>query len=279
MADNPVPASLPVPEAFELRAEASWTCIDFLSDLHLQASLPRTFDAFSEHLRHTPAEAVIILGDLFEVWAGDDSAESGFEHACADVLRETASRRSVYFMAGNRDFLIGAKFLESLGVGYLPDPTVLLAFGQRILLTHGDALCLADREYQAFRLQVRNADWQRSFLRLPLEQRRAIASQARAESQQRGRDLASQDYADVDTPAALQWLQASGASRMIHGHTHRPADHELATGVQRHVLSDWDLDHQHHGQPARAEILRLTAHALARVELVSRNEPLGQAPR
>jgi UDP-2,3-diacylglucosamine hydrolase len=152
----------------------------------------------------------------------------------------------------------------------LPDPTVLEAFGQRILLTHGDALCLADREYQAFRAQVRNPEWQGNFLRLPLEQRRAIAAQARAESRQRGRDLEPQDYADVDTPAALQWLQAFSAGRMIHGHTHRPADHELAQGLQRHVLSDWDLDGQHPEDPARAEIMRLTSHGLARIAPASR---------
>lgn len=269
--------SASAPQAFELRADASWTCIDFLSDLHLQASLPRTFDAFAKHLRNTPAQAVVILGDLFEVWAGDDSAASGFEQVCAEVLRDAARQRAVYFMAGNRDFLIGPDFLGSLGVGYLPDPTVLLAFGQRILLTHGDALCLADREYQAFRAQVRNPEWQRNFLRMPLEQRRAIASQVRAESQQRGRSLAPEDYADVDHPAALQWLQAAGAQRMIHGHTHRPADHELAAGVLRHVLSDWDLDHQHPGHPARAEILRLTPHGLARIGLASRNDLFARA--
>lgn len=259
------------PHAFELRADASWTCIDFLSDLHLQASLPRTFDAFSRHLLGTPAQAVIILGDLFEAWAGDDSAESGFEHECSEVLREAARQRDVFFMVGNRDFLVGQEFLQSLGVGHLPDPTVLLAFGQRILLTHGDALCLDDREYQAFRAQVRNPEWQRSFLRLPLPQRRAIASQVRAESQQRGQALTPQDYADLDSPAARQWLHAAGAQRMIHGHTHRPADHEFAPGVLRHVLSDWDLDREHPGHPLRAEIMRLTPHGLARIDLASRD--------
>lgn len=237
----------------ELDAPARWRCVDFISDLHLQASDALTFQAWSFYLQRTEADAVFILGDLFEVWIGDDilSAESGFERQCADVLRNAAGRMDLYIMCGNRDFLMGAALMSHCGCTLLDDPCVLSFADQRWLLTHGDALCLADTEYMQFRAQVRSPDWQRNFLQKPLIERIALARSMReqSEARKRGDDV----YADVDTAAAQFLLQSARSTHMIHGHTHRPARHRLAAGSERLVLSDWDLC----AQPPRAEVLRL----------------------
>jgi predicted phosphodiesterase len=148
MAD-PGACALPAFAAFS--APATWRAIDFLSDLHLSESTPRTFDALATHLRCTEADAVFILGDLFEVWIGDDARHEGFEARCAAMLSEASSHRFIAFMAGNRDFLVGADMLAHCGVMHLTDPTVLSAFDQRLLLSHGDTLCLSDVAYQRFR--------------------------------------------------------------------------------------------------------------------------------
>lgn len=199
------------------------------------------------------ADALFILGDLFEAWVGDDVADApGFEADCAAVLQATAQRLPVFFVAGNRDFLVGARLAQSTGITLLPDPTVF-AFGhRRWLLTHGDALCLDDAEYLAFRAMVRAPRWQQDFLALPLEKRRAIARGMRAGSEElkRGNHV----YADVDTPAALAWLHAAGATTLVHGHTHKPAEHALDAKHDRIVLSDWDAD----AHPPRLQALRIT---------------------
>jgi UDP-2,3-diacylglucosamine hydrolase len=143
----------------------------------------------------------------------------------------------------------------------LADPTVLALHGRRWLLSHGDALCLADVDYLRFRAEVRTAAWQEAFLARPLAERRAIARGLRSESEARKQSGA--EYADADSDAARAWLQAAGASTLIHGHTHRPADHDLGQGLARVVLSDWDLQ----ATPPRAEALRLSAAGAARVPL------------
>ena len=247
----------------EWRAPEHWRAIDFISDLHLADNTPRTFEAFAAHLRDTDSDAVVILGDLFEVWVGDDARQFGFEATCTQVLAGAASRRMLAFMAGNRDFLVGDEMLAACGVKHLPDPTVLVAFGARMLLTHGDALCLADTDYQQFRAQVRSEQWRSKFLAQPLDERRRIARHIRDESQRRKSQQASNEWFDVDAPAAVEWLRAANANVMIHGHTHRPADAPLAPGFTRHVLSDWDLDQP--GASPRAEVLRWSASGLARV--------------
>ncbi|MBA2673549.1 UDP-2,3-diacylglucosamine diphosphatase, partial [Ramlibacter sp.] len=161
-----------VPAFQELEAPAGWRAVDFISDLHLQASEPGTFAAWRRYMVATHADAVFILGDLFEVWVGDDAAaEPGFAAECGAVLRDAAAARPVYFLHGNRDFLVGADFLRGCGVVLLQDPTVLTLAGQRWLLTHGDALCLADTGYLAFRDKVRRSAWQQTFLGQPLAQR------------------------------------------------------------------------------------------------------------
>lgn len=246
----------------QLDPRPGWRIVDFISDLHLQAGEPATFMAFRRYLRTTPADAVFILGDLFEVWVGDDSAlEPGLAQDCAQVLGAAASRRAVFFMHGNRDFLVGQDFLASCGVTLLTDPTVLQFAGARWLLTHGDALCLGDTDYMAFRAQVRTQQWRRDFLRQPLAQRQAIARALREQSEARKRSGVS--YADVDDGAARAWLEAAHAVAMIHGHTHKPARHELGAALSRVVLSDWDAA----STPPRLEVLRLSDLGLRRVAL------------
>lgn len=200
------------------------------------------------------ADALFILGDLFEAWVGDDAAEAeGFERQCADVLRLTAQRLPVFFLAGNRDFLVGEGLAQATGLTILPDPTVF-AFGpRRWLLSHGDALCLDDTEYLAFRAQVRQPAWQQAFLAQPLAARQQLARGMRAESEQLKRT--GREYADVDAAAALLWLAAADAQVLVHGHTHKPGEHALDATHRRIVLSDWDAD----AVPPRLEALRLHA--------------------
>jgi UDP-2,3-diacylglucosamine hydrolase len=251
-----------VPRFAELQAPPDWRTADFISDLHLQASEQLTFEAWRAFMRSTPADAVFILGDLFEVWVGDDAAtEPGFADDCAEVLKATAARVPVFFMHGNRDFLVGPGFMQASHTTLLPDPTVLAFAGQRWLLTHGDALCLGDHDYLAFRAQVRTSQWQRDFLAQPLAERKAIARRLREQSEARKRSGAQ--YADVDTAAAIAWLEAADAAVMINGHTHRPADHVLDARHTRSVLSDWDAA----STPPRLQVLRVTAGGARRIAL------------
>ncbi len=257
-----VPVALPLPEATPtFVAPAEWRAIDFISDLHLAASTPRAFDAWAAHLRHTGADAVFILGDLFEVWVGDDLAERGFEARCVEVLTEAASSKAIGFMAGNRDFLVGDAMLESSGVLRLHDPTLIDAFDARVLVSHGDALCLDDVAYQRYRNVVRRPGLQRAFLALPLSWRRALGRAARRRSKSL-HPVREQRLVDVDADAARGWLNVAEAPVLVHGHTHAPASHALAPGEVRHVLSDWDLDG--HGAP-RAEVLRWSRDGFARI--------------
>ena len=233
-----------------VQAPAHWQRVDFMSDLHLDASEAATFDAWAHYMAHTPADALFILGDLFEVWVGDDNQDP-FALQCMAVLKATAQRMPVYFMCGNRDFLVGAALLNATGMQGLNDPTVLDlgATGPRILLSHGDALCLDDHDYLTFRAQVRQPEWQAAFLAKPLAERQAYARSIRQQSE--ARKQTHTDYADVDTAAARAWLTASHAQVLIHGHTHKPASHDLSHGLSRWVLSDWHAT----SQPPRLEVL------------------------
>ncbi|GAC1390653.1 MAG: UDP-2,3-diacylglucosamine diphosphatase [Variovorax sp.] len=251
-----------VPPFQELLAPPHWRTADFISDLHLQASDAATFEAWRAYMRDTRADSVFILGDLFEVWVGDDAAaEPGFEADCAAVIEATARRRAVFFMHGNRDFLVGTQLMQSTGSTLLRDPTVLTFLDQRWLLTHGDALCLDDAAYLAFRAQVRSPAWQRDFLARPLPQRKAIAKGLRDQSAER--KSSGPPPADVDAGEATAWLAAANASVMIHGHTHRPADHAGAAGTRRIVLSDWDAA----APVPRVQVLRVAADGAIRVDL------------
>ena len=250
------------PGAHPLPAPPSWRCIDFISDIHLHEGLPNTTATLERYLSETPADALFILGDLFEAWVGDDMRTEPYEARCLGLLREFANQRWLGIMVGNRDFLLGDTFLRACGAHALPDPTALHAFGQHALLIHGDELCLADTQYLAFRSQVRQPAWQQAFLAHPLAARLAQARQMRAASQAHQQVSEQALYADVDEAAAADWLDAAGCDMLIHGHTHRPGSQPFG-GRVRHVLSDWELDHGH----PRAEALRWTANGLQRVAL------------
>jgi len=232
-------------------APSNWRIVDFLSDVHLDASEVATLNAWAHHLNTTPADALFILGDLFEVWIGDDSQDP-FHLQCMEVLRTTAKRIPVFFMCGNRDFLVGQQWLLSTGVQGLQDPTVLELAHQKILLSHGDALCIDDTDYMAFRALVRSSAWQHMFLAKPLTERHHIAKDLRTQS--KARQQTQTDYADVDASTARMWLKENDCNLLIHGHTHRPAMHDLSNGLSRMVLSDWEAD----ATPPRLEVLRWT---------------------
>lgn len=240
------------PAAGRFVAESSWRAIDLLSDVHLRADRPATFATWRARMLGTDADAVLILGDLFEAWIGDDCAGSGFERSCVDVLRDASRQRVVAFLCGNRDFLVGDAMLADAGVVRLADPTLLEAWTHRALLTHGDALCLDDVHYLRFRAEVRDPAWAAAFLARPLAERRELARLMRDASV--AHQAAAAAYADVDDGAAAAWLQAAGASVMVHGHTHRPGTHALPGGGTRQVLGDWAFE----DGPPRARTLRLT---------------------
>jgi UDP-2,3-diacylglucosamine hydrolase len=260
---------LPLPGYYEFDVPAAWRSLEFVSDLHLSPATPRTLEAFETHLRHSAADAIFVLGDLFELWVGDDARHRDFERGCVDLLAEASSRRPMFFMCGNRDFLLGTEMRSACGLLGVPDPTLLAAWGQRVLLTHGDALCLADTAYQNFRRVVRDREWQREFLDHSLDERLRIAAGIRSESEQRRR-FDGRDDVDIDCAAAVGWMHAAAAPEMVHGHTHRPGSSVLAPGFKRHVLSDWDLDHAD-----RAEVLRLTRDGFERVPPAGRRPACG----
>jgi UDP-2,3-diacylglucosamine hydrolase len=244
----------------ELRAPPFWATVDFISDLHLHAGDAPTFDAWRYYMQSTPADAIFILGDLFEVWVGDDALVPGsFEDSCAQVIRETADRMSIFFMHGNRDFLVAQAALSACKIFLLNDPSVLIFDDQRWLLSHGDALCIDDTAYMAFRAQVRSIQWQEKFLARPLAERQAIARSLREQSD--ANKKSTLNHADVDSTAAAQWLRTANAQTLIHGHTHKPRKHALPDGLQRVVLSDWDAS----ATPPRVEVLRLTSVGLHRI--------------
>ena len=258
----PSSPSATLPAFTEFVVPATWRSIDFLSDLHLGEDTPRTFDALATHLRCTSADAVFMLGDLFEVWVGDDARHEGFEAQCAAMLSEASAHRFLGFMAGNRDFLVGHDMLAQCGVMHLADPTVLLGFDDRLLTSHGDALCLADVPYQQFRAEVRSSAWQQQFLSQPLAARREIARGLRAQSEERKRLQRPEEWVDLDVAATRQWMHAAHTRNFVHGHTHQPARHDMGDGLARHVLSDWDHDH---ARTPRADVLRWSRDGIARI--------------
>lgn len=254
----------PFPATDTFHAPPSWRCIDFISDLHLHQDLPATTAAFARYLRSTPADAILILGDLFEAWVGDDMRTQAYEQQCVDMLHEAGQRCHLGIMVGNRDFLLGNDMLAACAAHALPDPTVIQAWGQRALLIHGDELCLADTAYLRFRGQVRDPAWQSAFLSAPLSARLDQARQMREASHAHQQAQRMTEWADVDEVAAESWMRAAQVHNLIHGHTHRPQTEAFGPeGGVRHVLSDWDLDH---GKP-RAEALRWTAAGFKRIDL------------
>ena len=215
----------------------------FISDLHLSPCAPGATGIFRRLLDGIAATGnrLYILGDLFEIWVGDDD-DSPFSRDIIAMLDRARQRGlAVFLLHGNHDFLLGARFAARAGVTLLPDPHVLSAPAQRFVLSHGDLLCADDTEYQAFRLQTRAPGWQADFLRKPLAERHALAGQLRAQSES-AKTAKSAALMDVNARVTEDFLRQHGYATLIHGHTHRPARHEhLVDGVrvERHVLADW----------------------------------------
>jgi UDP-2,3-diacylglucosamine hydrolase len=217
----------------------------FVSDVHLDASAPAAVEQFLSFLEThaTDAEALYILGDLFEVWVGDDEVDADADKkVVTSALRALTSRGVACFVLhGNRDFLLGRGFCDETGCRLLPDPVVAEFDGERVLLTHGDALCIDDHPYQELRSIVRTAVWQRRYLKLPLTDRELIANQARAGSKQHTTRTIPK-IMDVNPVAVEKAYQVAGVHRMIHGHTHRPGMHDTTVDgapAQRIVLGAW----------------------------------------
>ena len=216
----------------------------FISDLHLDPERPGITDLFGRFIdgEARGADALYILGDLFEAWVGDDdpSDTGGFVAGKLRSLRDAGV--PVYFMRGNRDFLLGDEFARRAGMTLLPDPAVVMLYGKPVLLMHGDLLCTGDTAYQQFRAQTRDPAWQSQFLAQPLPARLAFAQQARAASKAHQGGLAAQGtmetITDVAPDAVCDTFSRYGVELVIHGHTHRPKVHAEAGGT-RIVLGDW----------------------------------------
>lgn len=215
----------------------------FISDLHIDASRPAITEQFLGFLATEAryAEALYILGDLFESWVGDDAADAA-QNATIDGLHSLTSHGVPCFvMHGNRDFLLAEQFCSKSGAEILPDPVIVTLYGERVLVMHGDALCTDDRAYQRLRATVRDAEWQRRFLALSVTARRALAGAARAGSQAH---MATAEYTitDVNADSVATALRNAGTATLLHGHTHRPAIHALQIDGRpctRIVLGDW----------------------------------------
>jgi UDP-2,3-diacylglucosamine hydrolase len=216
----------------------------FISDLHLTPERPAQARLFQDFLARQAAgsAALYILGDLFEAWVGDDDLGSAFNAAIAASIRRLVDAGvPVFFMAGNRDFLAGPGLARATGWTQLPDPTRIDLHGVATLISHGDAYCTDDVAYQDFRRQVREPAWQAEFLSKPLAERHAMAQALREQSEQSKADK-KPAIMDVNADAIRLALRQAKATRLIHGHTHRPARHRLQVdGVvcERWVLTDW----------------------------------------
>lgn len=215
----------------------------FISDLHLEESRPDITEAFLGFLdeKARSADVLYILGDFFESWIGDD------EHTPLQLQIATALRTlsddgmEIFLMHGNRDFLIGEDFCERAGATLLNDPALVNLYGTRTLLMHGDSLCTADEEYQKFRASMRNPQWQQMILQRPLADRQQMARQLREISMAKNQGKA-EAIMDVTPEAVVKEMQHHGVTRLIHGHTHRPAEHALTVNgiaAKRIVLGDW----------------------------------------
>jgi UDP-2,3-diacylglucosamine hydrolase len=221
----------------------SEVCALFISDLHLQPAHPAITAAFygflERHARH--AQQLYLLGDLFEYWAGDDDIADPFYAEVVAALRAVSDAGvALYWIAGNRDFLVGARFAEAANLTLLPETWVAEIGGQKVVVLHGDAQCTQDTKYMEFRAMVRQPAWQQQFTALPLAQRKAIIAGLRADSR---KEQGGKSYEIMDvTPEAIAAVYAqTGTDVMIHGHTHRPALHDV-DGKRRYVLPDWEPD-------------------------------------
>jgi UDP-2,3-diacylglucosamine hydrolase len=234
----------------------AWQHADFISDIHLHPQAPDTARAFIHYCHTSPADAVFILGDLFEVWIGDDglgtahqpdnTGDQAFDWHIIKALQQLAARAAVYIMRGNRDFLLGSQFFRLTGCQALADPCLLFGRTSRILLSHGDAWCTDDHDYLQFRQLARTQEWQHHFLALSRKERNSLASDLRARSA--AKQAALPQYIDVNIKTIAACAYAESARVVIHGHTHRPesanlpALDPLQSPCMRHVLPDWHFE-------------------------------------
>jgi UDP-2,3-diacylglucosamine hydrolase len=239
--DHPCAHGLPRDEVLTAEVHAVSTLL--LSDLHLDGSFPEAiaqFESFLSGPAHS-AEALYILGDLFESWVGDDDDDPHRERVCRALRALSNAGIACYVCHGNRDFLLAHGFEARTGCRLLPDPTIVENYGERVLLTHGDALCTDDTSYQRLRSTVRATNWQRRFMRLSLATRRLLADAARAGSRDHT-GMVAPEIMDANQAAILQVLRACKVRTVVHGHTHRPGSHEFSldgTPARRHVLGAW----------------------------------------
>ncbi len=239
----------------------------FIADLHLDPERPEITRLFGDFLdaEAGQTDALYILGDLFESWVGDDDPSEAGAFVAAKLAALASSGVPVFFMHGNRDFMLGRDYAAKAGMRLLPDPTVIELYGKPVLLMHGDLLCTDDVEYQKVRAQVRNPDWRAHMLSQPLQARLAFAQQARAASLARQGEMkhagTMESITDASPATVEETLRRFGIDTLIHGHTHRPAIHELDIDGRAHrriVLGDWY---------EQGSVLR--AHADGRFELSS----------
>ena len=216
----------------------------FISDLHLCEKEPQVTRLFQHFVQHIApgADALYILGDLFEHWAGDDDLDEPFHQPIVSALHGLAANGTrVYLMHGNRDLLMGKTLTTACGATLLSDPTLLDLYGTPTLISHGDALCTDDAAYQAFRTQVRDSNWQRTFLARPLAERKTFIEGLRSQSEQE-KQTKNMDIMDVNAGAVAALLRKYNYPRLIHGHTHRPKLHRHQVDghlCERWVLGDW----------------------------------------
>lgn len=242
----------------------------FISDLHLDPARPAVTDLFLRFLRERAqrADTLYILGDLFEAWIGDDVRSPTADAVAAGLQALATAGVPVYFLHGNRDFLLGRDYAARAGMRLLPDPSVIALYGHPTLISHGDALCTDDTAYQAFRARSRDPRFIAAFLAKPIAERLETARQARAASQARQQTLKQEDRGQFETITDVSPIEVEatfvrfGVDRMIHGHTHRPAIHALQAGghaCTRVVLGDW----YHQGSVLEVDGDRLDLQQLA----------------
>ena len=218
--------------------------IHFISDLHLCAEQSALTQLFIQYLNHqaSNADALFILGDLFEVWLGDDMVLPEYQETISAIKKLTSSGVPVYVMYGNRDFLMRKQFEQLTGSQLINDPTIIDLFGTATLLMHGDTLCTDDSDYQKFRAMVRNPQWQNELLNKTPDERHALAKEYR-EISKAATGNKTNEIMDVNQEKVISTMQKYNVSQLIHGHTHRPDTHHFTIDgrdVSRIVLSDWN---------------------------------------
>jgi UDP-2,3-diacylglucosamine hydrolase len=212
----------------------------FISDCHIDESKPKITSNLLDFLKNRAKDArfLYILGDLFDTWIGDDDHNSVHE-TIIDSLKALSKNTELYFLAGNRDFLLGDETASAIGLTRIKDPTIIQLGEQRVGLMHGDTLCTDDNDYQTFRRKVRSADWQEMILLKPLVERQAIAAELRVKSLEAMKEKTI-EIMDVNTEAVSQCFTQLEVDLIIHGHTHRPAVHIYPNNQKRFVLGDWN---------------------------------------